>query len=490
MYIRKAIYKTDRRTYTRHLLVESESTPEGSRQKTVCWLGSLSPGPRKKWLALARKLLAALEGGPGTEPEPPGGVTVHPPRKGIVKPGPPAAPPEAPAIDPERIRAEQALEAGPVLAGHAVWDRLEAGAALSKAGLPPLAVKLAEMVALDLLTAPKPGAPLVHRARQTVLPRILGEEPEALASMALYRQLDLLPAKRAVVEQALAAAEKRLFDHGAGGLIFDFRGITFAPAGGAPATGGGTAPPTQGKGAAQGRMEATTSSQAASALPAAGLVLDELGFVRAHEPLGGYGKDRPALGAAIRLLGRRSGTTAGAVVVLDREAATPANLSQVRKLGHRCLVTGDESAAAPHAAPGTASAPGAAKAPPKAGQGDVGMAESDRVHAFLAAHDERLALLSGPDAGAFVLDQLPLAAGTRLFLLLLAGRLLNAAELLLDRGGIRRPWHAIREVLRRHQAVTLSIPFGDGTTRRLERETGPDAEQAALYRVLGVEKNN
>ena len=137
MYIRKSTYKTDRRTYNRHLLVESVSTPEGPRQKTVCSLGSLSPGPRKKWLTLARRLLAALEKDAGG---------------GAVGPGPPADTAETPVIDPEKIRAEKALEAGPVLAGHAMWVRLQMGKALAKAGLPPKAAKLAQMICLNLLT--------------------------------------------------------------------------------------------------------------------------------------------------------------------------------------------------------------------------------------------------------------------------------------------------------------------------------------------------
>lgn len=464
--------------------MESRSTPEGPRQKTVCSLGSLSPGPRKKWLALARKLLTALEGNTGAGSGGPavgGGITVHPPGEGAVKPGPPADTPEAPAIDPEQIRAEQASEAGPVLAGHAVWTRLEVDTVLRKTGLPPRALKLAEMITLNLLTAPKPGAPLARWARQTVLPRILGEQPGALATPALCRQLDRLSPKRAVVEQTLAAAEQRLFGTNNRGLIFDLRGIAFAASGGSgPAARGGAASQAQ-----------------ADKLPlTAGLVLGRMGFIRAHEPLSPAGQNLPKLAAALRRLGRRSGMTKGAVVALDQQEATPANLALVRKLGYRCLGVGDEPGAAYPATPGTAVKQGATKAkltaestaaPTGADQGDVSGDEAKRIRQRLAAHDERMAQLTGPPAGTPPLDQLPLTRETRLFLQLIAGRLLNATDLLLDRRGIKRPWYAIREVLRRHQAVTLSISFSSGKTLRLEQETGPDAEQEAVYKVLGVE---
>jgi hypothetical protein len=62
MYIRKTkrIYKG--KVYTNHLLVESVSTPKGPRQRTLCSLGRLEPSPREQWLALARKMEAALQG--------------------------------------------------------------------------------------------------------------------------------------------------------------------------------------------------------------------------------------------------------------------------------------------------------------------------------------------------------------------------------------------------------------------------------------------
>ena len=282
------------------------------------------------------------------------------------------------------------------------------------------------------------------------------------------------------MEQALSAAEQRLFGTNNRGLVFDLRGIAFAPAGGSgPAARGGAV------------------SQALADRPplAAGLVLDRMGFIRAHEPFSPAGQTPPKLAAALRRLGRLSGMTTGAVVALDRQEATPANLALVRKLGLRCLVVGDKPGVAPPATPGTEAKPGAAKAKPVAGpvaaptgadQGDVNGDEAERIRQRLAAHDERMAQLTGPPAGTPLLDQLPLTREARLFLLLLADRLLNTVDLLLDRGGIKRPWHTIREVLRRHQAVTLSISFSNGKTIRIERETGPDAEQEAVYRVLGV----
>ena len=62
MFIRKTVKRHNGRTYSTYLLVEAVRTPRGPRQKTICSLGDLSPGPRQKWLGLADRVEAALQG--------------------------------------------------------------------------------------------------------------------------------------------------------------------------------------------------------------------------------------------------------------------------------------------------------------------------------------------------------------------------------------------------------------------------------------------
>src|SRR5436305_10684068 len=62
MFIRKTVKRYKDQTYTNHLLVETVSTPQGPRQRTICSLGDLSPGPRSKWLGLVGRIEAALQG--------------------------------------------------------------------------------------------------------------------------------------------------------------------------------------------------------------------------------------------------------------------------------------------------------------------------------------------------------------------------------------------------------------------------------------------
>ena len=46
MYMRKTVKTHKGKTYTNYLLVESVYTPKGPRQRIICSLGSLAPGPR------------------------------------------------------------------------------------------------------------------------------------------------------------------------------------------------------------------------------------------------------------------------------------------------------------------------------------------------------------------------------------------------------------------------------------------------------------
>lgn len=66
----------------------------------------------------------------------------------------------------------------------------------------------------------------------------------------------------------------------------------------------------------------------------------------------------------------------------------------------------------------------------------------------------------------------------------LTGQTEHAADRLSHRRENKRPWHVVSILLHGHQAVTLSISFSSGKNLCFERETGPDAEQETVYRVL------
>src|SRR3989304_961896 len=62
MYLRRTTRRVGDKTYQNYLLVESVAPPKGPRQRVICSLGALAPGPKDTWLGTARRLQAALAG--------------------------------------------------------------------------------------------------------------------------------------------------------------------------------------------------------------------------------------------------------------------------------------------------------------------------------------------------------------------------------------------------------------------------------------------
>ena len=167
MYIRKATRTYKDKTYTNYLLVESHLTPKGPRQKVVCSLGDLSPRPKQQWLELARKLENTLTGQQDLFAAPPADAELQAlvakvrsgPRRGRTRePHPLAASVEAGeeniAVYPDRVRVEQAREAGCVHEGYQFWRRLELDEILRRAGLSERARQLTRAATLNRLIHP------------------------------------------------------------------------------------------------------------------------------------------------------------------------------------------------------------------------------------------------------------------------------------------------------------------------------------------------
>lgn len=135
MFIRKTVKRHNGRTYSSYLLVEAVRTPQGPRQRTICSLGDLSPGPRQKWLGLTNRIEAALEGQVSLEA--PDALV-----EGIVdrirSAGQVLAAAQADdvvAVHTDPVRLEKAREAGPVHVVHQIWRRLGLGEILQGIGL-------------------------------------------------------------------------------------------------------------------------------------------------------------------------------------------------------------------------------------------------------------------------------------------------------------------------------------------------------------------
>jgi hypothetical protein len=211
VFLRKTSKQYKDRVYTNYVLVETVSTPQGPRQKTICSLGDLSPGPRQKWLGLVRRVEASLQGQvPLGGPDPLVESIVD--RIRSAAEAGPAHASDIVSVYTDRVSVEEAREAGPVHVGHQMWLRLGMGAILREAGLAPLSRLLSEVMVLNRLVAPRSEHAMPAWVQNTALSDVLRVDLSELSDTALYRNLDRLHPNRHGIEEALAQQEKSLFN--------------------------------------------------------------------------------------------------------------------------------------------------------------------------------------------------------------------------------------------------------------------------------------
>src|SRR3989454_3256404 len=331
MYIRKSTRTYKGKTYTNYLLVESVQTPKGPRQRIICSLGSLEPGPAEEWLGLAHKLRSALQGqeslphaseqiqewvekarrkNRGTTPavEDRSGSTV--------------------TVEADKIEIEQAREAGPVHVGHQLWSQLGMNRILQEAGLSERACRLTEVMTLNRLICPLSEHAMPDWIRRTALGDILKEDFSKLQDEALYRNLDRLHPNREPIERALAEKEQTLFNLDDTVYLYDLTSTYFEG---------------QAKANPQAKRGYSRDKRPDCKQVVVGLVLDRDGFPKAHEIFDGNMQDRRSLDKMLDALEKRTGKRPGATVIVDRGMAFEENLEQIRKRKLHYLVAGRQS---------------------------------------------------------------------------------------------------------------------------------------------------
>lgn len=326
MYIRqtKRVYKG--KTYINHLLVESVQTPKGPRQRTICSLGSLSPGPPEQWLMLAHKMEAALQGqlsleGSGKQIE----ALLDKVRKAQRSGKDCAKAASLLSVDVERVGTEEHREAGPVHVGHQIWQQLGLDKILQEAGLPQRACVLSEAMTLNRLVFPLSERAMVDWIRRTALGDILGEDFSTLNEDSLYRNLDRLHPNRKHIERELAERERTVFNLDETVYFYDLTSTYFEG---------------QAEANAQAKRGYSRDSRTDCKQVLVGLVLDRDGFPKAHEIFDGNRQDRNTVGEMLDILERRTGSKPGSTVVVDRGMAYADNLREIRGRGLHYIVAG------------------------------------------------------------------------------------------------------------------------------------------------------
>ena len=77
-----------------------------------------------------------------------------------------------------------------------------------------------------------------------------------------------------------------------------------------------------------------------------------------------------------------------------------------------------------------------------------------------------------------------------IFISILAYHLLTWIQYKLENAGDKREWKTIRRLLRTHHVNTTRLQLKDGRTVLIRKPATPDAEQARVYQLLGIDWKN
>src|ERR687891_806794 len=498
MYLRRTTRRVGDKTYQNYLLVESLATPQGPRQRVICSLGALAPGPKDEWLGTARRLHAALAGQTALVPDAPVDALAARVR---ARRRPPMAAGAGVTIDPEGVTFEDEREAGPVHVGHQIWRLLQLDAILAAAGLSRRAQRLTEVMTLNRLVRPAAEHAMPGWLQRTALADILGTDVTALSDEALYRNLDRLHPQRARIEQALAARERTLFNLDDTLYLYDLTSTYFE----------GQCPRNP-----QAKRGYSRDHRPDCKQVVIGLVLDRDGFPKAHEVFDGNRHDQTT-GDEVHILCRSEAR-------IEKDRATRDKheqrlLADLRKLQARVAhgrlrepakiqeaigrlkerysrvaryyaITYDATTAAV-SWPEQADKKSAASALDgtyllKTDRQDLADDEVWRLYILLTRVEAAFRALKSPLMERPIFHHLEPRVQTHIFLCVLAYHLLVAIEKRCLDHGWHTSWATLREQLSTHQVATVVLPALDGRILKIRKASSPDEGHQEIYRVLQI----
>jgi len=211
MFLRPNDRTKDGKTHTYWSLVETVRTPNGPRQRTICYLGELNASAAARW----RKTIEIFNAQGEAE------------QLALFPAGTPLpADPRVVTIRLDRVRWTRPRTFGNVWLGWTLWQRLGLDAfwAATVDSVPadvPWS-RITALLAINRLCAP--GSELAIEARwygSTALDDLLGVDGARVNTDRLYRCLDLLLPQKAAVEQHLTARYGELFGAQYEVLLYD-----------------------------------------------------------------------------------------------------------------------------------------------------------------------------------------------------------------------------------------------------------------------------
>lgn len=315
MFLRRHERSKDGKPHTYWSLVETIRTPDGPRQRTLCYLGELNDSAQARWV---KTVEVFNEQGESRQ------LKLFP-----SEVEPPAEDAAVARVLLEKVRLERSRRFGDCFLGLELWKRLELDGFWQALldGPQDLAdvpwSRVAALLAINRLCAP--GSELAIEERwypSTALDDLLGIEEGKVNDTRLYRCLDRLLPHKTQLERHLTQRYGELFATQFDVLLYD---LTSSYVEGAAAN-----DPMMQRG--YSRDHRPDCKQLVIAL-----IVNVEGFPLSYETFNGNRADVTTLEAVLRMVERKYGK-ARRVWVFDRGIVSEDNLAAVRRRGGQYLV--------------------------------------------------------------------------------------------------------------------------------------------------------
>jgi transposase len=313
MFLRAHRREKDGKDHTYWSLVETVRTPDGPRQRTLCYLGELNDSAQARWL---RTIEVFNEQGEAQQ------LRLFPSHV-----EPPPDDPQVARVLLNKVRLERTRQFGSCWLGLELWKRLsldrffEEAVDEHEADVPWS--RVAAVLAINRLCAP--GSELAIEERwypSTALDDLLGIEEGKLNDTRLYRCLDRILPHKTKQEQHLKQRYGELFGAEFDVLLYDLTS-------------------TYVEGAAEKnpmmRRGYSRDHRADCEQMVIALIVNNEGFPFSYETFDGNRADVSTMETILRMVERKYGK-ARRIWVMDRGIVSEENLAAIRKRGGQYLV--------------------------------------------------------------------------------------------------------------------------------------------------------
>src|SRR4051812_30930463 len=313
MFLRPNRRSKDGKDHSYWSLVETVRTPDGPRQKTLCYLGELNASAQARWL---KTIEVFNEQGEAQQ------LKLFPSQV-----EPPTDDPQVARVLLNKVRLERTRQFGSCWLGLELWKRLELdrffAQAIDQHEADVLWSRVAAVLAINRLCAP--GSELAIEERgypSTALDDLLGIEDGKINDTGLYRCLDRILPHKTKLERHLKQRYGELFGAEFDVLLYDLTS-------------------TYGEGAAEKnpmlRRGYSRDHRPDCEQMVIALIVNNDGFPFSYETFDGNRADVSTMEAVLRMVERKYGK-ARRIWVFDRSIVSEENLAAIRKRGGQYLV--------------------------------------------------------------------------------------------------------------------------------------------------------